>query len=389
LPVYGQSESLGYESAPVLTTANKYSNLMFSSGARPEFDGVVPTYGSLVPLVEGPVETPLSGASEMQSQVQPGVAVQYLCAAQGWPGVALAYLQKGGDAIGHCYANLMAELLAGYNFAKAAGKSFRSSGLIVLHGAGDTMGTPRATYLAQLIQLFTDWESDLAQVTTQPSAPVRVVGQTASQLAVAQDANSVPLVSLAQWDAFRTGVIHALVPQYQYDYWAPATGYSFLHHPAIDGRRLGAALGLARLQASQGINCTLYPTSFTRSGNVATIAFHVPVGNLTIDNSWLTANDCAGVDIVDGSGTLQTVSSFQVMNGNQLQITLSGAVPAGAVARGGWRSNVNGGLTINGRAGGGRLNLRDQQGDSVVFDPTGTNFRMDNWCPIFDLTCSN
>jgi len=410
LPIFGQSESTGYASTAT-TTAQRFSNLMFSEGVcglqmasaswqSPPYADAETRLAALVPLVEYTEETPSSGATEMVSEIDNSFT--QLAIVPGIPGTKLLNLWMGDAVAGYpsgtgwlCkwpYKRMVDALARAVEIAIASNRYCISSAMTLLQGTADVQArTARATYL-QMARLFrAAYRKHVVFITKQATPPIMIIGQTCSHLGtltLTDDFQTVPLTALAQWDAFLEGTAEALVPQYQYLYLADT-----LHHSAADARRLGAALGLARYQSSLGQDCTLYPIHFTRSGNVATITFHVPVGSLTLDTTWVAANDsstlAAGIAIADSGGTPQTISSYQIV-GNTIEITMAAPVPAGAVAQGGWYvAGWNGSTKVNGRLTGPRINLRDQQGDSLVFNPAGTNFPMHNWCPLFDFTCED
>jgi hypothetical protein len=67
------------------------------------------------------------------------------------------------------------------------------------------------------------------------------------------------------------------------------------------------------------------PTQITRSGNIVTINYNIPVGNLVIDTTNVAAHTNYGFEFTQTGGATTTISSVSLIaSSTQVQITLSG-----------------------------------------------------------------
>lgn len=80
-----------------------------------------------------------------------------------------------------------------------------------------------------------------------------------------------------------------------------------------------------------------------------------------------------GFSLVTSGGVAIGIESARITGRDTVTLRCASAPAAGAKLRYGFST-----------AGQGGGNLRDSQGDTMVFDPAGTNHPMHNWCVIFE-----
>ena len=409
-PINGQSLALG-QAYPALSNTPSTVHKMFSGGLRPRYDcWSAPTspfgwYNGLAALVENncadPVwtgllgETPASGAAQMVTQLiaaengaPAAAAYSFLMSCPGEGAAAIAGLSKGTAP----YARLLQQTEWAKAQATFAGYSFAAQAMAWIQGENDYSGrTTRATYATALEALAANWATDGAILARQSFAPVVFCSQIASHN---YPGLTVPTVALAQFDAMvaSTG-IDVVAPMYQYEY--PAGDW---HLSNTCSKWLGAYLGIAyKRRVHDGLARWhgLKPATCTRSVNTISLTFNV--GNdstatgLVFDTTWtyaLSDGNYGFQAYQSDHSTALTISSVNISGGNTVNIVCSGAVPANAWVNYAWAADTVS-SSPPGRSLGARGNLRDSQGVSIVFDPSGINQPMHNWCLMFEAQVTN
>jgi Carbohydrate esterase, sialic acid-specific acetylesterase len=383
LMVYGQSLSVG-QALPIQSGTALGDSLMFAGGMRPQYDHAGdPTvwYPSLVPAVEVAVnglgETPCRGAADMVRQLvvaEGGANHQLLLSAPGYGATTVAQLSKGRAH----YGRIPEQAAAGKACAASAGQAFATRAVAWVQGESDDINlNTSAAYRAAVQALFADINTDVKVAAAQPVDVARITYQVASH--VYSTGGITPRAALAHRDLVVSDGWHMACPMYQFDY---ADGH---HLTGAASRCLGAYIGLAYKRAviDRRHWTGLQPISATRSGSTITVPFSVPVGALVLDTARVAAIAHSGFSVVNSVGDALTINSVAVSEAS-VTITLASAAPAGARVRYGYN-----GTSATGRTAGPRGNLRDQQGDTLVFDPAGTSWPMHNWAPFFDMAVSN
>ena len=121
----------------------------------------------------------------------------------------------------------------------------------------------------------------------------------------------------------------------------------------------------------------LSPTSVTRTGNVITATFYVPVPPLQFDTTLVLPKANQGFEYFDNSPTPPTITNVQIV-GNTVRITLS-AIPTGSNQRLRYAyTGVIGQVGAN-QVGSPRGNLRDSDATPSLY---GSNLY--NWAVTFD-----
>jgi hypothetical protein len=297
----GQSLAVGEKGTPVVTTTQPYHNLKLSTGtlAWP----VDPNSESLttVPLIEPvgrlktgyPSSWPTNITGETAHSSMANQITAMVAAANGGDyvgvhgefgenGQSISYLVKNApqnvkdhEVNGRAYAATLIETQAITRLARAQGKTYGVGAFIMTHGETDAGD---ANYEAELYQLLTDYNTDIPAITGQTQKILLIVSQ--QQSGVSHTGST-----LGQW---KIGVDHPTEavcsgPKYQYPYASDGV------HLISEGyRQLGEKYGQVYYErVVMGRNWQpLQPTSAARSGQVISVAFHVPVPPLAWETSF-------------------------------------------------------------------------------------------------------
>ena len=387
LIAYGQSLSVGAFAVPAITTSSRHDSLKFSGGVRPGDGGskAATIYGGLAPLTETTFgnygETPVAGALEQindliqtENSVSPAdTPQQYLGSSAGVGGLTLAQLSKGSAP----YAGLLDHIYYGKLNAGCLRKNYSPRAVLWMQGESDyAAGTTQSDYAAQLQILQQDIEQDAARLAGTGPAPVPLISfQTSSHIA---NGSATPAIALAQWQASQeSGRVILAAPGYQFDYAGR------LHLTAASSKWLGAYLGIAykRIAIDGQSWRPLEPVSVSLATPLQIRArFHVPQPPLALDTSAVSNPGNFGFSLVNSSGAAIAISGVSLSAADEVTISTSLPVTGGATLR-----YAFDGSDQSGHDSGPRGNLRDSQGDALVFDPGGIAKPMHNWCVIFEM----
>jgi hypothetical protein len=345
----GQSLAVGQDGTPVRSTAQPYENLKLSTGSlawpvNPDDSSIM-----LVPLVEPvgraaqayPSSWPTNISGETPHASMANQVTALLAAATGQPytgihgefgenGQCMTYLKKGATESGvngRAFEATLIETRAIKRLADAANKTFGVGAIIITHGECDA---GNSNYEADLVQLWTDYNTDLKAITGQTQSIALLVSQ---QNAI----NDRSASTFAQW---RVGVNHpdditCIGPKYQYE-------SSDATHLVTDGyRALGEKYGqvyFERVILGRPWQ-PLQPTGVAREGRVITVTFHVPVPPLTWETTFQTPHGGTpawqagkGFEVRSGSSAI-SIDSVEIA-GDTVQITCASDLPATGVTVG-------------------------------------------------------
>lgn len=299
----GQSLATGVQGG-VATREQVFDNLTLSLGDAevPPFDPTLPEL-SLVPLVE-PVhaqaktypsaypnningETPHTAMShQISALVQDDSGDSYVTvhSVVGESGQPMSVIEKGAEeqvdgaqSLGRAYAATLFEAQAIRRLAEADDKSFGVGAVFLTHGEADT---GNQAYEQRLVQLWSDYNADLGEITGHAAMFPMILSQ---QHSVPDAVGSSSVATQAQW---RVGVDHpgqivCSGPKYQYGYAGDAT-----HLRAPGYRMLGEKYGEVYFErVVLGNNWQpLHPVEVRHSRRVIEVRFHVPVPPLEWDD---------------------------------------------------------------------------------------------------------
>lgn len=389
---YGQSLSCGINGMPLQTTSALYNAIKFNGGVRAQDGGSVSSanHASFQPYIETFATTPdgdgyetlLGGCIKMLYDLTvkenygftntsmkvlgsaPGEGGQQISSLSQYPGT---YMQRVKD-----------DLTYGYSLAQAGGKTYEPLAMLWIQGeANQAAGTTASDYITAFGSMMTQINSFATTVMGSSFTFPVFTYQFASWMnwTVNTTYPVIPL-ALSTLAATRSDVVLATAI-----YMLPYYDKAHLTGPGY--KIFGAYQGLAiKRTILDGVKFTpLQPIDHLVQGSLITTRFN-PVGGLVLDTSIVSDPGNYGFSLVDSSGNALTISSV-TCNYDTVTIAAASAVPAGAKLR---YAFVGGTVNTNpGPTTGPRGCLRDSQGDTIIFDPTGVNWAMHNYCIIFEL----
>jgi hypothetical protein len=367
---YGQSLSVGVSTGGVISTAQPYDSLMFNGGVRAQDGGTSPfgDHESLIPLVEavGPAadggnrqETPLSGACDMLKER--GSALQYLASAPGLGGVSIATLSKPGAL----YTRLLDDVQQGNWRARQQGTTHKVRAFFWMQGEADGANN---NYAANLNTLRTDLDADIKALTGQPDDVWCISYQVPRA--------KIGLAHLAASDAYAR--IRVAMPIYQLETVADG-----VHLTPQSSKVAGAYFALAYKAIVEDGDTDWQPLRIVATdvaGDTLDLTYS-PVGSLVFDTTTVAAQTNHGFRLFESDGTTAiTINSVSIVGTDTVRIVAADTIPAGAIVRYAFSDPANVGT------GAVKGNLRDSQGDTIVFDGGGLDYPMHNWAVAEQVT---
>lgn len=377
---YGQSLSTGGSNGQpttIVSKVQKYDSVMPNFGVR-SIDYKTKTATKFVPLVEklsrstALGETLCSGSCEMFSQAMETKAFRLHAAASGQGSSTVLDLSKGTTA----YQRLIKDIQTANTIAGKEGKTFSVGAIGWTQGEKDyNNNTSYNDYKLRLKQLNTDVNNDVALITFQGTSIPFIIGQVSSHNR-APDSMADPNIALAQLDL---GINHPnftlATPMYMLDYWPDNT-----HMNATGYRILASYYGYAMKKfLIDGVKNFIYPKEYYLEGTTLVIKFNVPMAPLVFDTERVADPGNFGFSVKDSANANIAINRIDIIDGDTVRIVCAGVPSTVSYA-------INGKGKKAGRLLGPRGCLRDSQGNSIVFDPAGTNWKLHNWTPIFKLT---
>jgi len=374
IETYGQSLSIGTNTGSAISTTQPYDSL--------EFDVGLASFSALIePCLGGTGETPSAGTAQVIKELianENGISYtqqsyQVLMSNNGTGATTLANLSKTKTP----YTNVMAAVQAGYTVSQGLNKTYNFPCITLTQGEADyEANTALETYKTTLLQLRTDLTTDAQAITGQSNVVKLICYQTATHKFYSR---TYPSIALAQLKAsVESADVHLACPLYM----IPYSGDN-VHLTASSSKILGFYYGLAykRVIVDGSDWQPLRPISKYKQGKVANIKFNVPHGKLVFDTSQVSLNTNYGFNLFDSSNVAITIDSVTITGPDTIRIVAATSIPAGAKLQYAFY-----GATNSGPISGPRGNLRDTQGNTLVFDPSGLNYKAHNWCVMFEET---
>lgn len=392
--IYGQSLSQGALSTPIQTTTQPYDSLMFSGGIRPQHPSysVADFYADFIPLIEASAndgypgyETPCGGATESLKQLifeENNVAhtdqeYKLLGSASGTGGSTIAQLSTT-----YFDSHLAPTITAAYNLAQAKGMTYTMPYIGWVQGENDNKlsGISIEAYKTAMQALIAKIDAHLKSL--HPELGLK--GFISTQLAsFTTTSRPTPHIELALYEAAMAANSNVFLacPLYIFDYM------DHFHVDGVSSKWMGAYIGLVykRLVVDQVGWKHIHPISHTKQGRILEVKYHVPVQPLVVDTVQVYENTNYGFTLVDSAGADIPITSVTVTQGDTIRFTTAATIPANVELRYAYTPNTptpSGTVGKLGRKTGARGNIRDSQGNDIVFDPTGINKPLHNWTPI-------
>ena len=271
------------------------------------------------PLVTKTTELPAVQLSAQLNRIR-GIPSNagLLTSCHGRGGYSIAALSKGTLP----YTNSITAVTAAKAEATRLGMGYRVPFVDWIQGESDSN---RATgvYLAALLQLQTDYDTDIRAIGGQPEVVPLLLDQISNWTMYGVASSFVPLEQLQAALSYPTR-FYCAGPKY----WLQ-TNTDGIHLTAENSMRLGAMHARAAQAIIDGASWKpTHVVSGSRSGAVVTLQFHTPSGPLTIDTVNVSDPGNLGIRYVDDSG-VATIQSVRLLGNNTVAVTLS-AVPTGA-----------------------------------------------------------
>jgi hypothetical protein len=386
LILYGQSLANGTFGIPIITPLINGA-AKFVGGARPQDAGTtVPAqYGSLVTYGETVSpditigETPMGGCIQMIMQLL-----------DQFDGVSLADLgqtilgsvpAEGGKNISQLSpgTTYFTRVLDNITYGKARSdeypESYGVSAMLWAQGEADYRdNTARDVYVSRVNAMIAAAQAQAVSVTGLNIPLPFITYQTSTHLHYSR---TVPLIALAQLDLCAQDYVLLATPTYFLPFYTDG-----LHLVSRGYKHLGAYFGwrvwqwLFHQQKPQVLMPD--PANATRYGNTVNLPFTLGAGlKLVLDTGTIGNPGNYGFSAVNSSGAGMTVTDVSLV-GNRVQIRFSTSAPSGMKIRYAWIGDSNKGVG----------NLRDNNGDFLIFDPENLVLPMHNWAPIFEVEIS-
>lgn len=387
----GQSLALGSKGEPLVGTQAEFGALMFIGGVRASSDGVTDPRDSWVGLEENggadnKAETIASGLCSTFREIisvenrvlRSDGSFRCFASVSALGSTEIADLDQGSAT----YTALMADITGAKALADAAGLSYVVPVFPWLQGEADVdEATTPSTYKTLLTDLQADFQTDAKVITSQTGDIPLLMYQVATHKHYSK---TDPAIARAQQEVFETSDLVVMV----------APGYIF-EYP--DGVHLGSGEAYRELGAYYGWYAKrieidgedpanlkpLAPTAHARTSSTIEITFRTRYGGLRLDFDRVRDNTYGdvvhGFRVFEADGTTAIpIDKVEVWPpaGNKVLITVAAGetVPANAVV-----DYAHVGEGTSGRLVGPRGNLRDEQGESQIFN----GFPIHNFAPIF------
>lgn len=352
--VLGQSWAEGFDARPPVSVHPRFNSLMFSGGVVAQSSGgeTPADYVLFVPLRE---------------QAQTGT-----------PGFPAAVLGET-PASGQCGAfqerlRAVSQIQVAYDLAQTAELSLA---VLAASWTQNTANAGAAAYPALLQQLRADLDEDVRAITGQPEPLKLFTWQYFPDGNVVNTA--ADLYTRHVQPSIDDPHIYCACPSYFLD---PVDLVSNIHLQPASAAWLGAYFGLAmkRVLIDGQDWSPVRPLEARRQGRVLRVRFHVPRGRLVWDTERCALAEHYGFNLYAADGVTELpIESVGIVQRDTVRIVTATPAPDGALLR--YCSKG----TSYGRLTGIRGNLRDTQGDSIVFDGGGLNLPLHNWCVAFQF----
>jgi len=373
--IYGQSNAGVFSTTPVNSAPVTYAK-KFSSG-------VFPTNGTgsgstLDNLYESGQESPASGAARMIAQLllsEDGFDISstsgFLFFSDEWSSSKKASDLAPGSLYFDTY--LVGQRTNAKALADTANRTYASGGALYPQGEADySANTTVAAWQTTVRNIRATMEAGFQGTSSLSARPLpMVIPQTSTHLNSLVGSRTNPTIALAQLGLAAEDYF-AMFPTHFLTYQADG-----LHFDSISAAHMAAYWGLYlkrwiwdRAKPAPGLAIK----SVTRLGSKLLVTMDVGTRNLVLDSTPGVAN--YGITLDDGAGNAIAVSDVAQTGRTTFEIQAAASIPSGAKLRNAWIGNG-----FKGQSG-----IRDDQGKTLIYDPTGLALPMHNWAPISETT---
>jgi hypothetical protein len=370
----GQSLSVGGSGSPLLTTTQPFQNKMLNS-----------TSTDLIPLVENSPfgstgqESMSSSLANSLTNLSGGSNFNSIVTINGVGNTAYYGLKKGSGP----FSNSLNRVISAKRIINSTTNiPFLVTALTIIHGENDHYSTQiPEVYKQYLIDWRNDYENDLYAITGQKGILPMFTDQVSSWT---RYGTTVPTMALAQLDAAieNPNKIFMVCPKYFLDYVDGVHLFNYSY------RRLGEyyAKAIKKVVVDKEPWVPLSPSTISRTANIITVNFNVPVAPLQFNTTAVLLKSNYGFEYFNANSSITITNVSLGSNGTSVEITLS-ATPSSpgkvAYAYTGVL-NSNAGRFVTGAP---RGNLCDSDATPAYYQdsnvPADMGNTLRNWCVTF------
>lgn len=390
IPVYGQSLALG-EEAELITNFDSLKEKCNHSIVTENIDGKFGYFSNnlikqkikkIIKYKKRVFELSCYGMAECLFAFSEKIKSDkdfVLCIFPSGEGTAgIENLEKGSKP----YKIFLKKIRKADKIARKGGNTFIVPAFCWMQGENDIVWNTGKKYKRDLIKFRKNIEKDIKNITHQKEN-VKCILYQSSCLSLAKDSfhmNSYNCcqakVPQAQMELIRDNKnFIASNPTYPY-----TVKREYVHIDGISQKRLGYAEGLAYIELINGRkNKGLVPESIITKKDTIIISLNTPYPPLVFDTTEVKKVKNHGFSVINKQD--KNILKIATLKGDKIYLICS-ATPHNTKIRYG----VNGSYGKSGNISGPRGNLRDSRGDIYKCTIKGHQYRLDNWCYIFDIT---
>ncbi len=305
LPVIGQSIALGVAGSPALTITQPYSNKLLQTSSK-----LVPQ--PLVPLVEKTVEKINSAMANFLTFSTPNHDYQSVVSVSAISGSPYSEMKKGTLT----YQNTLNQIKNVSLAAQQLDKTYDIPALALLHVGGHYYQINDPNYEAEMVEWQHDYETDINAITGKSDTiPFFIIQMSTFE------AGNFPNTSRAQLQVIKDhpDQFYLVTPGYPFIY------ANYYHFNSYGYRQLGEYYGkvMKKVLIDHEDWKPLMPETITRTDNIITAKFHVPVEPLQFDTTLVVPKTNYGFEYSDKNGIPVTITSVSLASPDTVQVTLS------------------------------------------------------------------
>lgn len=371
----GQSNAMGANAFPALSTSQPFSNRMLSA----DLNSLIPLSEPITNVTQYSVETMSSAFANTVtylSMIDDIPNYSSIITLNAVPGVPYTTLMQGTPT----YNNALAQIEIAKNISLDEGKTLIVPAVTTVHGESDEIeGTTADEYEDYLVEWQNNYETDIRTVTGQPDSVPLFLDQMSSWTSFGYE---TPRVAIGQYNAAKNNPdkIIMVTPRYIFD-----SVDSISHMSNYSQRRLGEyyAKVYKKVIIDNDNWHPLMPNSITMSENIIDAEFNVPVTPLTFDTVNVLFKENYGFEYIDDSNSAY-ITNTQIISPDTVRVTLSNT-PSGDNPRLRYAytgtANSFTGRNIPGSA---RGNLRDSDNTLSMYPSSPLGLYLNNWALTFD-----
>lgn len=389
---FGQSLKAGINAMPLQTVTAILNAYRFNGGARAQ-DGSgtsAENHASLIPYIETThdtgdgigYETPMGGAitaifdrlsAEAEGYASGDVKILGSVPAQG--SKTIAQLRQNP---GPYMQRIIDDMTYGKARANELGLTYSPHALIYMGNESDqTAGTTEDAYIDSFDKMIAAINGFASDVTGKAESLPWFIYQFNSWKNRTPNTD-YPTIPLALLKLARTrNDVRLVQPMYMYDYADNAHLLGFDSH--ICGYRFGLAIEQEMLTGHKFE--PLWSKDVILQGGIGNV-FYNPVAGLALDTSIVTDPGNYGVSLVDPDNNPLVLTEVSARL-DRLRVRASSGIPSGSKLHLGFTGGTTG--TLPSRTNGPRCCLRDNQGNTIKFDPDGIAYRLDNYAIVEEI----